>query len=423
MTGSGTPETTPAEASTARTADLNPVSPENLLNPIPFYKTLRETDPVHWSPEVHGWFLTRHEDVMNSFRDSRFSANRISLFERGFQDLGPEILKDFSESIKKQMLMHDGPNHIRMRRQASPSFSPQALDSWLPAIRRTVHMLLDRVQDQRQVDLVPTLSYQLPPRVIAELFGLPVEEQEHLMAWAEPMAQIGGLTVGMDREGVARRTNTAVVEFSAFLRKLIQKRRQEPGNDLLSLMMQTQGPNPMTEDELIANAILMVNAGHMTTTDQLSNLVHDLLAHPDQLRLLQENPRLLSAAVEESLRYRPAVPFHYRIAREDMQLRGKTIRQGDVVFLGIASANRDPAVFTEPDRFDITRDHVQQKHLTFSFGPHHCLGAGIARRELELALEVLLQRMPELRLDPERPPEHKYASLIFRGFNSLHVRW
>ncbi|MFY0521678.1 cytochrome P450 [Archangium gephyra] len=397
-----------------------------MLNPIPFYRTLRETDPVHWAPEVHGWFLTRHDDVMNSFRDARFSANRVSLMEQQLQGLDPSLLEHFTGNIKLQMMMYDGRDHIRMRRQANPSFTPQALDSWLPAIRRTMHMLLDRVQKDGQMDFVPSVSYELPPRVIGELFGMPQEEHELLLQWAAPIAEFGGLTVGMDVVTMAKKADTAMKEFAAHMTALAEKRRHEPGQDLLSQMMHGHDPRMgpgMTMEELVANAILMLNAGHMTTTDQLSNLIHDLLTHPEQLRLLQQDPKLLSAAVEESLRYRPAVPFHYRIVGEEMQLRGKTLRKGDVVFMGIAAANRDPAVFSEPDRFDITRDHLHQKHLTFSFGPHHCLGAGLARRELEIALEVLLQRMPELRLDPERPPRHKCSSLIFRGFDSMHVRW
>ncbi len=423
MTGSGSAGTTSAEGSTERTTDLNPVSPENLLNPIPFYRTLRETDPVHWAPELHGWILTRHDDVMNSFRDTRFSANRVGLYEAQMAGLDLSLLKDFFATIKKQMLMFDGPDHIRMRRQTSPGFTPQALDAQLPSIRRTMHRLLDKVQDQGWMDFVPSVAYELPPRVIADFFGIPQEEHDRLMAWADPIAKFGGLTPGMDVVAMARATNTATKEFTDYLRELAEKRLKEPGDDLLSRMVTAHDPKSMTMDEVVANAMLMVNAGHMTTTDQLSNAVHDLLAHPDQLQLLRDNPKLLPSVIEESLRYRSAVPFHFRIVAEDLQLRGKTLRKGDIVFMGIAAANHDPNVFPEPERFDITRDSKHQKHLTFSFGPHHCLGAGIARRELEVGLEVLLQRLPNVRLDEEKPSQPKCFSLVFRGFTSLNLRW
>ncbi|WP_375772623.1 cytochrome P450 [Archangium gephyra] len=426
MTGSGTSETTPAEKDTASAGrDRNPVSPENLLNPYPFYKELRDNDPVHWSDTLHAWILTRYDDVMNFFRDSRMSADRVAVFEHQVKALGPDILKEFIEIVRRQMVMKDGRDHIRMRRQANPNFTPQALDNWRPAIRNTMRTLVDRVHHQGQMNLATEISYEFPPRVIAELFGLPPEEHDQLLAWAAPIAQLGSLAMGGDPVDVARRANKAIVEFAQFLTGMAEKHLQAPGHDLISRMLegQRQDPKGGTMEELVANAILMLIAGHTTTTDQLSNLVEDLLTHPEQLQMVRNNPSLLPAAVEESLRYHPAVPFHYRIAADDIPIRGRNIRKGDMVFFGIAAANRDPQNFTDPDRFDITRDSMMQKHVAFSFGPHHCLGAGLARRELEIGLEVLLQRMPGLRLDEERPPQIKAESLVFRGFHSLHVRW
>lgn len=426
MTGSGNPETTPAEKSTASAGrDRNPLSPENLLNPFPFYEELRVNDPVHWSDTLRAWILTRYDDVMNLFRDPRISANRNAVFKHQVQGLGPDTLEDFIEIVGKQMLHKDGPEHIRMRRQVNPHFTFQALASWLPAIRNTMRELVDRVHHQGQMDLVAEISYEFPPRVIAELFGLPPEDHAQLLSWAKPIAQLGSLAGGADPVGTARAANKAIVEFARFLTLQAEKRRQAPGHDLISQMLESQRQDPkgVNIEELVANAILMLIAGHTTTTDQISNLVHDLLTHPEQLQMVRNNPSLLPTAVEESLRFHPAVPFHYRIAAEDIPLRGRTIRKGDVVFFGLAAANRDPQHFHEPDRFDITRDAMAQKHMSFSFGPHHCLGANLARRELEIGLEVLLERMPRLRLDEERPPRQKAESLVFRGFHSLHLRW
>jgi cytochrome P450 PksS len=425
MTGSGNSETTPVEKNTASAGrNRNPVSPENLLNPYPFYEDLRDNDPVHWSDTLHAWILTRYDDVVNYFRDSRMSANRVAIFEHQVKALGPGILNDFIEIVRRQMIMKDGPEHIRMRRQANPNFTPQALDSWRPTIRNTMTMLVDQVQHQGHMDLAASISYEFPPRVIAELFGLPPDEREQMLDWARPIAQVGGM-MGEDPIAVARRANEAIKKFADLLTRQTEKVRQSPGHDLISRMLegQRQDPKGGTMEEVVANAILMLIAGHTTTTDQISNLVHDLLTHPDQLQLLRDNSSLLPSAVEESLRFHSAVPFHYRIAADDIPLRGRTIKKGDMVFFGIASANRDPAHFPEPDRFDIKRDFLTQKHVAFSFGPHHCLGAGLARRELEIGLEVLLQRLPGLRLDPERPPQPSANSLIFRGFHSLPVRW
>ncbi|MGZ3459254.1 MAG: cytochrome P450, partial [Archangium sp.] len=213
------------------------------------------------------------------------------------------------------------------------------------------------------------------------------------------------------------------VEMTQYLLPIIEERRRAPGTDALSLMLQAQEQGRMTPEELVANIILILFAGHTTTTDQLSNGLYDLLTHPDQLQKLRKDPGLMTSAVEEMLRFTPAVPAISRVAAEDFQLRGKNIRKGDLVFLLMASANRDPSAFAEPDRFDITRDSSRQKHATFGFGAHHCMGAGLARRELEIGLSVLLERLPTLRLDEARPPQVKCHGIGFRGFDSLPLRW
>ncbi|HZH74556.1 MAG TPA: cytochrome P450 [Archangium sp.] len=403
---------------------LNPISPENLLNPIPLYKELRENEPVYWSEAMSAWFITRHEDVLNCFRDSRLHSNRTKFYELQFQSMGAlELVQDIIKTVGNQMVMKDGAQHLRLRRLVNPGFTPQVLDSWRPAIRRVTNELVDQVRHQGHMDVVESIAYLLPPLIIAELFGIPTEDRERFQSWAAPLAQFFSPTAGMDLMTQARLANDALVDFSKYLRDLIAERRRNPGNDVLSMMLQSQEGGGMTEDEVVANANLMLSAGHLTTTDQLSNGLHDLLAHPEELRLLRENPSLVKSAVEEIIRYRPALPFIHRLAAETFQYKGKTIEKGQMVFLGMASANRDPAVFPDPDRFDISRDYTHQKHFSFAFGPHHCMGAGLARRELEIAIEELIARLPGLRLDETKPPKIKCNSLLFRGFESLPVRW
>lgn len=419
MTGSGTPETTPTQ-SAERKARLNPLSPENLLNPAPFYKELRETSPVHWSEEIQSWLVTRYEDVTNGFRDPRLSSNRSALFEYQMKAIGADFAGDFMERNRLMMINRDGVEHLSLRRAASPGFSPQSLDVYLPAIRRIMGSLVDRVQDRGEMDLVLEISYQLPILVLAEFLGLPPEDGQRLQLWSKPLADFVNPMPGTDPLQATRAATAASAELSAYLEKLITERRQNPGQDLISRMIQA---GKMSQEELVSNTFVMITAGHTTTTDQLGNGLHDLLSHPEQLQLLRENPALVKSAVEEMLRFNPASPFFTRISVQDFQLRGQDIKKGQLVFLGMAAANRDPAHFTDPDRFDITRDSMQQKHMTFGFGPHHCLGAGLARRELEVAIETLLHRLPGLRLDDRRPAQPRCEGLVFRGFNSLPVRW
>lgn len=404
---------------------LNIVSPENLLDPVPLYKELRENDPVHWSEPVQSWVLTRHDDVVNGFRHPRLSADRSQFLEHQIRLLGltPDVIQNIIDSLRLQMVNADGAPHLRLRRLTGPGFTPQLLDTWRPAIRSTMNMLMDRVQALGHMDLVKELSYQLPPLVICELLGVPAEDRERFQAWGRTIVQFSSPTVGVDLKDLARQANEAMGALTQYLKEVVEKRRDSPGQDALSLMIQSQEGGALSQDEVLANAVLILSGGHLTTTDQLSNGVHELLSHPEQFQKLREDPSLIKSAVEEIVRFRPAVPFIHRVAVEDFELRGRTIKKGSIVFLGMASANRDPAVFPDPDTFDITRDHFHQKHIGFGFGPHHCLGAGLARRELEIALEVLIERLPNLRLDEAEKSQVKCSSLLFRGFDSLPVRW
>ncbi len=401
--------------------DLNPVSPENLIDPVPLYRELQREEPIHWSEPLQAWLITRHDDVSACFRDPRLSSNRTELFvKHQLGGLGPERIPDFVRVNNQHMLMRDGTAHTRLRRQSNQGFTSQAIENWRPLIHRTVESLLDRVQAQGHMDVATDLSEPLPAMVMAELFAIPAEDRERFQAWANPMATFFGATTG-DVQAAAIAANTAARELAQYLANVIEARRRAPGQDVLSLILHAQEEGRMSADELVATAMLILVAGHVTTIDQLSNGVNDLLMHPDQLQRLRDDPGLLKSAVEEMLRFHPAVPFMHRVVAEDLELRGRTLRRGQLVFLGLAAANRDPAVFPDPDRFDVGR--APNPHRTFAFGPHLCLGAGLARRELEIATGALLRRMPGLRLDPDRAPRLKCNSLLFRGFDSLPIRW
>lgn len=401
---------------------LEVVHPENMVDPHPLYHHLRATDPVHWSEMVQAWFVTKHEDVMACFKDPRFSAVRTQMFAihqlRGAG--GPELLKDYIDVQSKMMLMKDGEDHTRLRRHANPRFTIQVIDDFRPTIRRIVDELLTKAQDAKQMDLSRDFAEPLPLRVIMELFDIPQKDREEFRTWSNTVVHYFGAATGDPKEA-AIKANTAMAQLREYMTGIIHERRAKPGRDMLSLLIQAQSEGRIDEDEVVASAILILPAGHVTTVDQITNGVHALLTHPDQLRKLKENPALMRSAVEEILRYGPAVPFMHRIAKEDVELRGRTIKAGQLVFLGLSAASRDPAVFKDPDTFDITRE--SNRHLAFGFGPHTCLGAALARREVEIAIEMLFQRMPNLSLDEQKPVSIRCNSLVFRGFESLPVRW
>jgi cytochrome P450 PksS len=409
--------------SAAQMQDLNPVSLENILNPIPMYRELRKNDPVHWSDAIRGWIVTRYSDVLACLRDSRLSNNRLKFYEVQLGPLGTESIRDLLGMFSRQMAVKDGPEHIRLRRLSGPGFSPRALDAWRPAIRRVMETLVSQVQSRGRMDLVKEISYQLPLLVIAEAFGIPPEDRQLLKTWTDPLVQFSSPGPDTDMVQAARDANQAIVHFNDYITRMVEQRRQHPGQDMLSQLIHSQEKGMMSTEEVVSQANLILSAGHVTTSDQLSNGIHDLLTHPEQFQKFQEDRSLLKSTVEEIVRYRPALAYVMRISKTTFQLHGRTIREGDIVYLGAASANRDPETFPEPDSFDITRDHYHQKHMSFGFGPHHCLGAGLARSELEIALEVLVERLPGMRLDEQHPPRRKLNTMLFQGFESLHIQW
>jgi cytochrome P450 len=400
-------------------------APHPLLDPdvlgelYPYLGELRVTDPVHWCEPLRGWVLTRHDDVQAALRDRRFSSDRVARIVRA--QVGEEnahLARDFERIGGRMMVMKDGPDHHRLRVLGNRGFVPSFLDHLRPTIQGVVDDLLDRLEGRERFDVVDDLSSPLPSRMIAKLFGIPPEDQEKFQRWSDDVARFFGGTLG-DRLADARAANEGDRQLETYFLTLLARRRERPGPDLASLLLAGQDEGRVTAEEVCSQCILILIAGHTTTIDQLANLVFALLAHPDQLDRVRREPGLIASAVEEGLRYDTSVPFVHRVVGEDLDLHGRRLRRGDGVLLGLAAANRDPAAFADPDRFDVGRG--LNDHVSFAGGPHVCLGAGLARRELAIALETLLRRRPGLRLDPERAPQRRCASLMFRGFEHFSV--
>jgi cytochrome P450 PksS len=279
-----------------------------------------------------------------------------------------------------------------------------------------VERLLDRAGASERLDIVSDYAEPLPTLVICEWMGIPAEDGPTLRQWAEVKGKFRGLSRG-DIESAARAANEATIHLDRYFFGLVEERRRRPGDDLVSVLVAGHEEGRLTAAEVAAQCQLLFGAGHQTLIDLLCNAVHAFLAHPEQLRLLQADPSLIGPAVEEVLRYEPSVAFQHKVASADLGVGGRVIRQGQAVLLGIAAANRDPEVFADPDRFDIRR--VARPHVSFAPGTHACVGMGLARLELEVALLTLFRRFPHLRLDPENSPLRHRETLLFRGFDAL----
>jgi cytochrome P450 PksS len=403
-----------------QTATYPLTDPAFLEDPYPVYHRMRRQDPVYWSDALGHWVLTRYDDVLAATRHPALSSARTEVSVqsqlRG-SDAAP--VSDFTRIIRGTMVTKDGAEHHRLRVLGNHAFTPSALQRWQAVIERVVDDLLDAALPRGRMDLIDDLARPLPAIVIAELFGIPGEDRETFHHWSMARARFFGGAVG-DPEQAARAASEAARQLERYFRDLQQQRRW-PGDDLMSLLLQGQAEGRLTAEEVSSQCILLLNAGHLTTMDQLGNTVLALQKSPEQLRRLRDDPALVRSAVEEGLRYDGAVQLLQRIAREDLVLRGQTIRQGELLYLSLGAANRDPEVFPEPDRFDAGR--TDNRHLAFGVGRHLCLGMTLARRELEVALERLVQRMPRLRFDADRPLQRRSDTLAFRGLESAPVRF
>jgi cytochrome P450 PksS len=316
------------------------------------------------------------------------------------------------------MLFQDGADHHRLRTLGNHAFTPSALDRFRPVVQEVVDSLLDKVQNRSEFDVARDLSQPLPAVVIARMFDIPAADRDQFQEWADAAATFFGGIIG-DPAASARAANSASLNLERYFHDLLAERRLHPGEDLMSLLIRGQDEGRLSADEVCCQCIMLLTGGHVTTIDQFSNAVYALLANPGELAKLRADPGLIKSAVEETLRYDGAVGLARRLAAEDVAIRGRTIRRGDLVFLSVAAANRDPAVFPDPDRFDISR--TNNRHIGFGAGPHICIGQGLARRELEIGIGGLVRRFPHLRLAESSTPRRRCDTLVFRGFHELPV--
>lgn len=391
--------------------EFNPLLPEFLANPYPIYHRLRTEDPVHRSTLLpDAWVLTRYADVIMVLRDARFGRQDAENFFQEQFGSGPLV-----DVYSKWMLFRDPPDHTRLRTLVNKAFTPRVVEGMRSRIQELVDYLLDRVQKVGSMDIMADLAYPLPVLVICELLGVPANDRDLFKNWSGDVARTLDPIQTPER---IQRGHAVVASMVNYFRDLIAELRKNPQENLLSAMIaaEEQGDR-LSEEELLANCILLFSAGHETTVNLIGNGVLALLHHHNQRKQLQENPDLIYSAVEEFLRYDGPVQLTGRGAKEDVEIGGKPIRQGERVFTVLAAANRDPAQFPNPDQLDITRK--DNRHVAFGHGIHFCLGASLARAEAQSAISTLLRRMPRLSTQvviPEWRP-----AFTLRGLQTLPV--
>jgi len=396
----------------------NLFSPEFQADPYPTYAHLRDEAPV--LPLARGAFrfvfVTRYADVASVLRDARFSAMKFpdALIQVALQSDDPHVVA-LAKVIANVMLVKDGGDHARLRGLANKAFTPRVVEGLRGRIETIVAELLDEADRHGSLDLMHDFASPLPVAVIAELLGLPPADRKQIKAWSDAIVPVLDGTI---RDGSLANVARGAFEFRAYLKDVIEHRRKHPGDDLLSAMIAThERDDALSEDELLATAILLLGAGHETTTNWIGNGVYALLRHPGELARLGRGRGLIKNATEELLRFDSPVQATSRTAKEDVVIGGVAIPAGIEINLLLGSANRDPSQFPEPDRLDVGR--AENRHLAFGLGAHFCLGAPLARLEAQIAFERLLERFPKIEL--AGPAPRYKPGLVLHGLESLRL--
>ena len=405
-----------------RTEDLvyDPTDPAVMADPFPTYARLREEDPVHWSPSLKSWIVTRYTDVRDLLLSDTLSVNRLLKFYESLPPADAMLLKDIIRYLNLWLAFRDPPDHTRVRRIMRHAFTTDAIAEMRPKIAEISDLLLDRLEASgtKDIDLIREYALQLPAFVIMDLLDVPRDMLDEFKEWSDDMAVfIGGARNSDDKYERAAR---GCRHMSAYFRQLIEARAANPKPGfLMDLINARDEGDKLSDDELVATCILILFAGHETTTNLIGNAALLLLRNPEQLSSLRVSPELVDSMIEEVLRFDGPTNGLVRVVAKEHELHGRTLREGERVFVMVNSANRDPRMFEDAETFDITRK--QNRHLTFGQGIHLCLGAKLAREEGRIAVSKLFERFPDLSLDNENPPEWLDA-MVPRGTRRLPVK-
>lgn len=398
--------------------DVDLKSLPNVQDPFPAYRWLRDHEPVHWSASLNAWVVTRYADVLEIFkRPEVFSSDRFRKVDPKFTSRRPEV-RAVAEVLSDWLVFRDEPDHARLRALLQKSFTSRQLEKNRQRVQSTIDDLLDAVAGNGEMDFIRDFAFPLPALVIALLLGAPTQDIEPIKRWSDRLAAYLGGSVD-ERDNFAE-ASAGVAGLRDYFRVLLRDKLRNPTDDLMSLMLRAEHEgDTLSEEEVVSNCVLLLFAGHETTTNLLGNGLLHLLGRPDQLEALTAEPALGESAVEEMLRYDGPVPATTKVSTRDFDWHGARIRRGELVLPFLSSANRDARQFESPDTLDIRR--TPNRHLAFAFGIHFCLGAPLARLEARLALDTLLRRLPGLEL---RNGELRWKPMIFlRGLESLPLRW
>ena len=395
-------------------AYYNPLDPAFREDPYPQLHRLRLEDPVHWVEQAYCWVLTRYHDIRGVLADPRFAIALDWLST--YPSIQMQMQEPYNQIIRTQILSADPPSHTRIRSIMARHFTVAKLDALRPLIQRMTDECIARARAAGEIDLISGFAYRMPFLVVCEMMGVPPAERDPLEHWTHALMRSTDANPMAPDELAA--CNHAAYAFRYYFLDLAERRKSEDSQDIFCDMVRSRDEGKLAEEEMIANFILLFCAGHDTVVNLFGNGLIALFQHRDQMELLRRDPSLIRGAVEELLRYDTSVQIARRTALEPVQVGGRWIGAGQYVVCSLGAGNRDPEVFENPDRLDVTRKNV--KPLSFGGGIHHCLGAQLARLEGEIGLRTLLERLPDLELESLNP--HWRQNTTIRGLESLPAR-
>lgn len=392
-----------------------------IANPYPQYREWLEHGHVVWSPDFFGgaWVLPHHKDNTELLRESdRLTTEKAGSLVAQFPPEYHAELRSLDEYLARWLAFIDPPKHMRIRRLLQKGFTLEVLNSFRPRVQEIVDDLLEQGMENGKIDMINDFAYSLPVRVVCAMLGIPDKDHARFVHWMDELAMfLGNASSTVE---AARHAKDALDKLTNYFRALLPERRKHAGRDLISILVAAEEEGDvLSEEELYAQCVFFLFAGHETTSNLIGNGMLCLFRHPDQLALLRSQSSLVAGFIEETLRYEGPMQYTFRMARRDFDLFGQSIRKGQVLVFLFGAANRDAEVFAAPDMFDITRK--KNPHLTFGYGLHHCIGAATARMEADIAFSTLLRRTKDMQLLIENPQWRDVFR--FRGLKSLPVQF
>ena len=392
------------------------LEPDILANPYPLFQRLRENDPVHWDPYMHTWVVTSYPEVVQVL--TKYQADRMPSIEE-LEKLGMSDMAPFSAMMLKQMLFRDGEAHSRIRTLCAVAFTPRRMEALRASIETIANELIDAVIETGRMDIINDFAAPFPGIVMTRLIGVPDEDHVKLKDWSNDFAELlGNFQHNPDR---VPQVLNSLGKLTEYFRHHMEIQRQNPNDGVLATMMAAQEVDGtrLTDEEIIANSIMILVGGHETSTNLIGNGILTLLRRPEKLAQLRDDPSIIVPATEELLRFESPSQHSARLAPEDIVLGGKSIRKGSIIMAIMAAANRDPQRFPNPDELDLQRQ--DNRHVAFGWGAHFCLGAQLSRIEGQVAFNVLLRRLVDIQLADQKLEWRGNVGL--RGLKALHVRF